>query len=123
MTSVCTGSLVFPDAGLLDSRPATTHWAVSWDRVSVTRNGTRRLPRQGYKQGKGAEEDACGRECRDHPGQALYGRRQLDHTLRLPIGRPPPQLVEVVADAKRGSLGKGVVPVISCSSLMSRSWR
>lgn len=27
MTSVCTGSLVFADAGLLDSRPATTHWA------------------------------------------------------------------------------------------------
>jgi transcriptional regulator GlxA family with amidase domain len=27
MTSVCTGSLVFADAGLLDDRPATTHWA------------------------------------------------------------------------------------------------
>jgi transcriptional regulator GlxA family with amidase domain len=27
MTSVCTGSLVFADAGLLDGRPATTHWA------------------------------------------------------------------------------------------------
>jgi transcriptional regulator GlxA family with amidase domain len=27
MTSVCTGSLVFADAGLLDARPATTHWA------------------------------------------------------------------------------------------------
>ncbi len=27
MTSVCTGSLVFADAGLLDHRPATTHWA------------------------------------------------------------------------------------------------
>lgn len=26
MTSVCTGSLVFADAGLLDARPATTHW-------------------------------------------------------------------------------------------------
>ena len=26
MTSVCTGSLVFADAGLLDGRPATTHW-------------------------------------------------------------------------------------------------
>jgi transcriptional regulator GlxA family with amidase domain len=26
MTSVCTGSLVFSDAGLLDGRPATTHW-------------------------------------------------------------------------------------------------
>lgn len=27
MTSVCTGALVFADAGLLDNRPATTHWA------------------------------------------------------------------------------------------------
>jgi transcriptional regulator GlxA family with amidase domain len=27
MTSVCTGALVFADAGLLDGRPATTHWA------------------------------------------------------------------------------------------------
>jgi transcriptional regulator GlxA family with amidase domain len=26
MTSVCTGSLVFADAGLLAGRPATTHW-------------------------------------------------------------------------------------------------
>jgi len=26
MTSVCTGSLVYADAGLLDGRPATTHW-------------------------------------------------------------------------------------------------
>jgi transcriptional regulator GlxA family with amidase domain len=27
MTSVCTGSLVYADAGLLAGRPATTHWA------------------------------------------------------------------------------------------------
>jgi len=27
MTSVCTGALVFADAGLLDGRPAITHWA------------------------------------------------------------------------------------------------
>lgn len=26
MTSVCTGSLVYADAGLLDGAPATTHW-------------------------------------------------------------------------------------------------
>jgi transcriptional regulator GlxA family with amidase domain len=27
MTSVCTGSLVFADAGLLENRPATTYWS------------------------------------------------------------------------------------------------
>lgn len=27
MASVCTGSLVYADAGLLDGRPATSHWA------------------------------------------------------------------------------------------------
>lgn len=27
MTSVCTGALVYADAGLLEGRPATTHWA------------------------------------------------------------------------------------------------
>lgn len=27
MTSVCTGSLVYAAAGLLENRPATTHWA------------------------------------------------------------------------------------------------
>ncbi|HKP19344.1 MAG TPA: DJ-1/PfpI family protein [Gaiellaceae bacterium] len=27
MTSVCTGSLVYADAGLLDRRPATTYWS------------------------------------------------------------------------------------------------
>lgn len=27
MTSVCTGSLVFADAGLLRNRPATTYWS------------------------------------------------------------------------------------------------
>jgi transcriptional regulator GlxA family with amidase domain len=32
MTSVCTGSLVFADAGLLDGRPATTYWG-SLDRL------------------------------------------------------------------------------------------
>jgi transcriptional regulator GlxA family with amidase domain len=27
MTSVCTGSLVYADAGLLAGKPATTHWS------------------------------------------------------------------------------------------------
>jgi transcriptional regulator GlxA family with amidase domain len=33
MTSVCTGSLVYADAGLLDGRPATTYWG-SLDRLA-----------------------------------------------------------------------------------------
>ena len=43
MTSVCTGALVFADAGLLDGRPATTHWAAlellatRGDRIDVRR--------------------------------------------------------------------------------------
>jgi transcriptional regulator GlxA family with amidase domain len=36
MTSVCTGSLVFADAGLLDGRPATTHWASVSSRAWAT---------------------------------------------------------------------------------------
>jgi transcriptional regulator GlxA family with amidase domain len=28
MTSVCSGSLVYADAGLLDGKPATSHWSV-----------------------------------------------------------------------------------------------
>ncbi|MFP5318261.1 MAG: DJ-1/PfpI family protein [Acidimicrobiia bacterium] len=35
MTSVCTGSLVYADAGLLDGRPATTHWASLEDLASL----------------------------------------------------------------------------------------
>jgi transcriptional regulator GlxA family with amidase domain len=35
MSSVCTGSLVFADAGLLDGRPATTHWASLDDLASL----------------------------------------------------------------------------------------
>jgi transcriptional regulator GlxA family with amidase domain len=27
MTSVCTGALIYAKAGLLDGRPATTHWS------------------------------------------------------------------------------------------------
>ncbi len=38
MTSVCTGSLVFADAGLLDGRPATTHWA-SLDTLAALGSG------------------------------------------------------------------------------------
>jgi transcriptional regulator GlxA family with amidase domain len=38
MTSVCTGSLVYADAGLLDGRPATTHWG-SLDALAKLGNG------------------------------------------------------------------------------------
>ncbi len=35
MTSVCTGALVYADAGILDGRPATTHWASLDDLVGL----------------------------------------------------------------------------------------
>jgi transcriptional regulator GlxA family with amidase domain len=38
MTSVCTGSLVYADSGLLDGKPATTHWG-SLDRLAELGNG------------------------------------------------------------------------------------
>jgi transcriptional regulator GlxA family with amidase domain len=40
MTSVCTGSTVYADAGLLDGRPATTHWG-SLERLATLGNGIR----------------------------------------------------------------------------------
>jgi transcriptional regulator GlxA family with amidase domain len=38
MTSVCTGALVYADAGLLDGRPATTHWATLDDLAKLGRD-------------------------------------------------------------------------------------
>jgi transcriptional regulator GlxA family with amidase domain len=38
MTSVCTGSLVYADAGLLDGRPATTYWSTFDTLVSLGRD-------------------------------------------------------------------------------------
>ncbi len=43
MTSVCTGALVFADAGLLDGRPATTHWA-SLDDIRLLGSGIQVRP-------------------------------------------------------------------------------
>jgi transcriptional regulator GlxA family with amidase domain len=37
MTSVCTGALVFADAGLLDGRPATTYWSAFDELVALGR--------------------------------------------------------------------------------------
>lgn len=42
MTSVCTGALVFADAGLLDGRPATTHWSAFDDMLALGREITPR---------------------------------------------------------------------------------
>jgi transcriptional regulator GlxA family with amidase domain len=38
MTSVCTGSLVYADAGLLDGRPATTYWSMLDTLASLVEN-------------------------------------------------------------------------------------
>lgn len=43
MTSVCTGALVFAKAGLLDGRPATTHWS-SLDTLASYGKGIRVQP-------------------------------------------------------------------------------
>ena len=37
MTSVCTGSLVYADAGLLDGQPAATHWSAFDELLSLGR--------------------------------------------------------------------------------------
>jgi transcriptional regulator GlxA family with amidase domain len=43
MTSVCTGALVYADSGLLDNRPATTHWA-SLDHLAQLGNNIKVCP-------------------------------------------------------------------------------
>ena len=40
MTSVCTGALIYAKAGLLDGRPATTHWS-ALERLAGYGNGVR----------------------------------------------------------------------------------
>jgi len=40
MTSVCTGALIYAKAGLLDGRPATTHWG-SIEKLGGLGNGVR----------------------------------------------------------------------------------
>jgi transcriptional regulator GlxA family with amidase domain len=47
MTSVCTGSLVYADAGLLDGRPATTHWS-ALDDLAELGNGVEVRPDQRF---------------------------------------------------------------------------
>jgi transcriptional regulator GlxA family with amidase domain len=47
MTSVCTGSLVYADAGLLDGRAATTHWG-SIDRLAELGEGIEVRPDDRY---------------------------------------------------------------------------
>jgi HAD superfamily hydrolase (TIGR01450 family) len=47
MTSVCTGSLLFADAGLLDGSPATTHWD-SLDRLATLGKGIEVRPHERF---------------------------------------------------------------------------
>jgi transcriptional regulator GlxA family with amidase domain len=42
MTSVCTGALVYADAGLLDNLPATTYWSAFDELLSLGREITAR---------------------------------------------------------------------------------
>ena len=47
MTSVCTGSLVYADAGLLDGRAATTHWG-SLDHLASLGDGIQVRPEERF---------------------------------------------------------------------------
>jgi transcriptional regulator GlxA family with amidase domain len=47
MTSVCTGSLAYADAGLLDGRPATTHWS-ALDDLARLGNGIEVRPHERF---------------------------------------------------------------------------
>jgi transcriptional regulator GlxA family with amidase domain len=46
MTSVCTGALVYADAGLLDSRPATTYWSAFDELLPLGHAISPRRPRE-----------------------------------------------------------------------------
>jgi len=87
MTSVCTGALVYADAGLLDGRAAATHWTAAEDLAELGRDVDVRS------------------EARFVDSGEVHRRRRLSrHRHGLALGRPP-------ALQRTGTGGKAAHPV------------
>lgn len=116
MTSVCTGSLVFADAGLLDGRPATTHWA-SLEELRALGSDIDVRPDDRYvdtgeivtASGVSAGIDMAlhlaRRDVGDEFAQSLQLGLEYDPQPPFDSGSPekaPPEIVEAVRKAERG---------------------
>ncbi|MFY9265891.1 MAG: DJ-1/PfpI family protein [Solirubrobacterales bacterium] len=109
-TSVCTGSLLLAAAGLLDGRPATTHW-LEFDRLRelgadpvdqrVVRDG-KYLTGAGVSAGIDMAITLVSLMCDDSVAMALQLAIEYDPQPPFDAGSPrtaPPELVEVVRAA------------------------
>ena len=101
MTSVCTSSLVYASAGLLNGRPATTHWA-SLDRLAQLGTATEVRPDDRFV-GAGtvvtASGVSAGIDTALHLVDRLSSRERARQVRRYP-GRPKPPGVRTRPDWK-----------------------